>query len=393
MHILHTVEFYHPGKGGAQEVVRQISEQLVRRGHQVTVATTRLKERTTYLVNGVCVEEFDISGNAALGFKGETGRYQQFLRAGAFDVMMNYAAQEWTADLAYPLLDELPFGRVLVPCGFSGLYQPLYQEYYRAMPGILRRYDALIFHATQYRDIDFARQHDVQHCTIIPNGALQSEFDVRQPSFRQRYQIAEDVSLLLTVGSHTGYKGHDVAIEAFRKAKCGPAVLVVIGNMMGSKGCLRECQVRSARANILGAGKKRVLLLDLPRPEVVAAYQAADLFVFPSNIEYSPLVLFEAMASKTPFISSACGNAAEIVDWGGGGTIVESQPMTYGRVKVEAGVLAKEIETLLANPERRRQMAEAGYAAWRQHFTWEKLARDYEQLYLRVAQSRGKVLA
>ena len=40
MKILHTVEYYAPSVGGAQEVVRQISERMVQRGHQVTVATT-----------------------------------------------------------------------------------------------------------------------------------------------------------------------------------------------------------------------------------------------------------------------------------------------------------------------------------------------------------------
>ncbi len=42
MNILHTSEFYSPGVGGEQEVVKQLSERLAARGHEVTVATTRL---------------------------------------------------------------------------------------------------------------------------------------------------------------------------------------------------------------------------------------------------------------------------------------------------------------------------------------------------------------
>jgi L-malate glycosyltransferase len=52
--------------------------------------------------------------------------------------------------------------------------------------------------------------------------------------------------------------------------------------------------------------------------ETVAAYQAADLFLFPSDIERSPVVLFEAMASRTPFLTTAVGNAEEIFGWSGG---------------------------------------------------------------------------
>ena len=39
MDILHTVEFFMHPYWGAELVVQQISEQLVRRGHRVTVAT------------------------------------------------------------------------------------------------------------------------------------------------------------------------------------------------------------------------------------------------------------------------------------------------------------------------------------------------------------------
>src|SRR6266852_226466 len=109
MKILHTVEFYAPSKGGAQEVVRQISEELVKRGHEVTVATKKLAARENVSLNGVRIKEFAISGNSVRGCTGEIGRYQEFLRAGDFDVMMNYAAQQWATDLVYPMLDQLPY--------------------------------------------------------------------------------------------------------------------------------------------------------------------------------------------------------------------------------------------------------------------------------------------
>src|ERR1051326_1054925 len=90
MRILHTVEFYAPSKGGAQEVIRQISEQLVKRGHQVTVATTKLAERSSGQLNGVRIEEFAITGNSVRGCKGDIRRYHDFLRTADFDVMLNY---------------------------------------------------------------------------------------------------------------------------------------------------------------------------------------------------------------------------------------------------------------------------------------------------------------
>ena len=310
MRILHTGEFYSPSIGGAQEVIKQISERLVKRGHKVTVATSKIAERTRHLINGVHIEEFSLSGNAVAGFRGgEEKRYQGFLLNGDFDLMMNYAAQQWATDLVFPIFDQLKYRKVLAPCGFSGLFNSEYASYFAQMPNIMKRYDHLIFHSRVYRDIEFSRKHGLKHHTVIPNGASGEEFKVTDSNFRKRYGISGDIPLILTVGSHTGLKGHRLVIEAFRRARIGHSILIIIGNTFPGKGCLTNCRRHSWLTRALSLGRKQILLLDLPRKDVVAAYHAADLFVFGSQVECSPLVLFEAMASKTPFITVACGNA------------------------------------------------------------------------------------
>mgnify|MGYP001617290643 CR=1 FL=1 len=87
MRILHTVEFYYPSIGGAQEVVRILSERMVKMGHEVTVATTKLPNRTSTTHNGVKIAEFDISGNAVRGIQGEKKKYQNFLKKSGFYVL------------------------------------------------------------------------------------------------------------------------------------------------------------------------------------------------------------------------------------------------------------------------------------------------------------------
>jgi glycosyltransferase involved in cell wall biosynthesis len=382
MKILHTVEFYKPSTGGAQEVVRQISEELVKRGHEVTVATTKLAERANSLINGVRIEEFSIAGNAVRGCNGEIARYQEFLRAGNFDLMMNYAAQQWATDLVYPVLDKLPYRKVLAPCGFSALSDPRYDSYFRDLPDVLRKYDRLIFHSNSGRDVQFARSHGIDQYSVVPNGASLEEFENPDFSFRHRYRIPAGRPLLLTVGSHTGAKGHAVTIDAFRRAKIGPATLVVIGNTVGMTRCLAQCRMQGKFTEIATLGKKRVLLLDPPRKDVVSAYHSADLFVFGSKIECSPIVLFEAAASRTPFLASDCGNAAEIAGWTGAGKVL---PVTT------ADTMARAIEGLFGDKPRLQSMAESGFRAWKTRFTWENIAAQYEQVYadlVRCAQIR-----
>lgn len=382
MKILHTVEFYSPSLGGAQEVIKQVSEQLVKHGHEITVATKKLKDRTNRTINGVDIEEFDISGNEAHGFHGETDRYQKFLLSGDFDLIMNYAAQQWATDLVFPLLDRIQYHKVMAPCGFSGLFDPPFAKYFNKMPAVLKKYDHLIFHSNRYRDINFAREHEVNNYTVIPNGALEDEFGQKDITFRRRYGIPEDAQMLLTVGSHTGEKGHSLAVKAFSRARLGKSVLVIIGNVLpGNKGCLSSCKRRAGWLNLVSRGQKRIILLNPPRSDVVAAYHAADLFIFGSNIECSPLVLFEAMASRTPFITVACGNAEEIANWGHGGLVVPTISRQKGRVDANPIVLAKAIENLFNNPEERQELADAGYKAWKHSFTWEKIALEYERVY------------
>lgn len=384
MNILHTVEFYPPSVGGAQEVVKQISEQLVKRGHHVTVATRKLPERHATVINDVRIEEFDISGNIITGIKGETSRYQDFLIDSKFDIMMNYAAQEWAMDLALPILDQISYPKIMIPCGFSRLFDPYYSEYYAKMPVYMGKYNRLVFHAQDYRDINFARTYALNNITIIPNGASQAEFSTIDRTFRSRYGIPADIPLLLTVCNHTTLKGHRLCIDAFRQARIGHAALVIIGGMKRRGGCLADCHRRAVWIKYTSLGQKSVKLIDPPRQDVVAAFHAADIFIFCSLLEYSPLVLFEALASNTAFISSDCGNAGEIVRLTGGGIVIPSIPSPDGLVFIQTDLMSDEIEKLTKDAARRYRIAEEGHNAWIKQFTWEKIAVQYESLYKSV---------
>ena len=86
---------------------------------------------------------------------------------------------------------------------------------------------------------------------------------------------------------------------------------------------------------------KRVVVTDLPRADLVQAYMNADLFVFASYVEYSPLVLFESAAAGTPFLSVPVGNAAEIASWTGGGVICPALQDEQGYTKVDPKVFGE----------------------------------------------------
>ncbi len=368
-----------------QEVVKQISERLSRAGHDVTVATSHLPERVSNEVNGVKIVPFHVSGNLAEGLRGEVEQYRDFVLNSDFDVMLNYAAQQWATDALIPVLDDISSKKVLVPCGFSALYLPSYQEYFRSMRQWLTKYDACVFASTKYRDTEFAREEGVRSIRVIPNGAAQDEFSTDHFSeIRKKLHIGKEVFLILTVGSHTGLKGHAEVIEMFRQARIQHAALLIVGNDVEG-GCTRSCKMKSTLFNLsprLRARKKSAIVRSLSREDVLAAYRAADLFVLASKIECSPIVLYEAMASQTAFLTSDVGNAKEIIEWSNGGLLISTTFNKNGQSVADLGDGAAKIERLERDEELLCELSCNGFRAWQRRFTWEKIAGEYEQLYL-----------
>jgi len=383
MNILHTVEFYHPFIGGAQEVVRQISEHMVKQGHNVTVATTRMKERKSRVFNGVKIEEFDITGNWVTEMKGETERYQNFLLKSNFDVILNYAAQQWTTDLTLPLLDKIKSKKFFVPCGYSGLNTTTYKEYFDILPQYLKLYDASIYMSSNYKDIQFARDHKISHLEIIPNGVDRSEFqdiDLKYlQDFRQRLDIG-DKFFIVTIGTHTGSKGHRESIYAYLLANIPNSVLMIIGNECYI--CSDYCRKWAARSSYFKhLLHKRIIVPQLNREETVTALKTADLFLFLSNQEYSPLVLFEAAAAGVPFVCSTAGNSQEICEWTEGGIAVPGITKPNGYVKPSILKAAQAATKLYKDRQTRQRMSEKGREVVMKKYTWDILAQKYLDTY------------
>jgi glycosyltransferase involved in cell wall biosynthesis len=386
--ILHAVEFYAPSVGGAQEVVKQVSERLAARGHEVTVATTRLPERDFDALNGVHIEPFAVSGNAVRGMTGEVERYRDYVRGGGFDVVMSYATQQWATDALLPIAGEFDAATVLAPCGFSALHDPAYAGFFAGLPEQLARWDRLVFHSSTYQDVTFAREHGLENIVVIPNGADEREFGIddeaerarRRARFRSAHEGGPDEPLLLTVGGHTGAKGHSLVLSALGRLRNERTTLALVANTPLGRGCLPSCRRRATLARVGSRGRRRALLLDPPREGVIDAYLAADLFVFGSRVECSPLVLFEAAAAGLPVVTVPVGNSAEIIEWTQGGVVVPASRRD-GLVRGRPADVASAVDALLADPRRRREMGVRARAAWRERYAWNAVADRYEALY------------
>ncbi|NYH98078.1 glycosyltransferase [Cupriavidus plantarum] len=162
---------------------------------------------------------------------------------------------------------------------------------------------------------------------VMPNGIDigRFRFDAsRRTATRERLGIQAGTPLLLHVGRLVPAKAQRLLVDALPDVfarldgdgdrslrHSQPARLLIAGG-----GPLHDALAAQIRAHGLD---DRVTLLG-PRHDVPALLDAADAFVLSSDIEGSPLVLAEALASGCPVVSTDAPGVREIV--GGLGLIV-----------------------------------------------------------------------
>lgn len=366
MKILHTVQRYYPDSGGSEEVVRQISERLVQWGHEVTVLTGKSTQRTFTTLNGVNIVDFNISGNEIVGIHGEKAKLEDYLKTNSFDIIMNYAAQIWSTDLFFDKLSTLSGKKVLVPCGYSELKNPLYKNYFTSLPDTLRKYDAIVYLSPNYIDTKFGESHSLTNGIVIPNAADENEFSrVTHGKFKERYSLTNK-QVIINVSNHSTLKGHRFFWNCIKSLNNSNAVGVLIGNpyFTGAKKWLKECYLE---CRLHALQKDGLLFENLARPQVIEAYTDADIFLFGSKVECSPLVMFESFASKTLFVTTNCGNVADYNDIV---RIVENE-----REAIDL------INDYFAHKERYEESLQRGYNLFLTSLNWSSVARQYEQLY------------
>jgi glycosyltransferase involved in cell wall biosynthesis len=380
MKILHTVCDYAPHLSGNQQIVQGLSERLVRRGHKVTVLTAYNPQRNFGHLNGVEILSLKIRGNGAVGMRGEKEAYQRILLSGDYDLIMNYGTNVWTTDLAFNLLPEINAPKVLIPVGFTPLasimWRAIYLRYYRDLPGFMAKYDKVVYNSTADHkpnlDKNFGDKHGITNYVVIPNAVSEEDFvrPLAQPNgFRAKFDIRTP-HILLSVGHHQWLKGHRFMIRAIKQLARSDTSLIIVGdevsNSLPTHSCYNYCagQARSS------GGAIRVLT-HLPRSDTVAAFRDADLYLLGSHFECSPVVLLEAMASRTPFVATDVGNARQLR---GGLTVTDPFQM------------AQMVGRLLDNPSERARLSETGYEEWRSKYTWERVVRLYEGLYRDLVQ-------
>jgi glycosyltransferase involved in cell wall biosynthesis len=208
-----------------------------------------------------------------------------------------------------------------------------------------------------------------ERITIISNGVDTRRYHAPADRSATRCTLgfAEDTILYTVVGTLKEQKGHRYLIEAF-----GPLIsatphlhLLIVGDgeLRGSL----ESQVRAAgiEGNVHFLGN---------RNDVPAILAASDVFVLPSLWEGLPMALIEAMASGLPVIATAVSGSQQVVERGRSGILVPPG---------EVIPLRQAIEALIANPEWARLLGTAARRRIEEAYSAQRQAEEHLVLYHR----------
>jgi glycosyltransferase involved in cell wall biosynthesis len=210
---------------------------------------------------------------------------------------------------------------------------------------------------------------------VIPYGFDPTAFAWTDIARARRTELAKAAyarPVIFTVGRHVYYKGFDVLIRALRA--------VDAELWIGGRGPMTD-DFRAA-AQEAGVAERVRFLGFIPDPELVAYYDACDIFCMPSTerAEQFGLVQLEAMHLGKPVVATRLGTGVEYV------TIDEVTGLLV-EPGSEAG-LAHALNRLLADNALRARLGEAARQRVADVFSVRQMIDKTEALYRRLVPPR-----
>jgi UDP-glucose:(heptosyl)LPS alpha-1,3-glucosyltransferase len=196
---------------------------------------------------------------------------------------------------------------------------------------------------------------------VIYNGVDLLKFNpenkyLYKKEIREKYSISMNEPVILFVGSGFERKGVGFLLKAVELVSKPISVMIV------GKGSDKKYK------NII---KKQRVIFCGPQKEIYKFYAASDLFVFPSIYEPFGNVHLEALASGLPVITTKNSGAAELIQHGINGFVVDAPE--------DIDKMAEYINLLMDDKRREKMGKEARKLA--ENFSFEKHVKKMFNLY------------
>jgi glycosyltransferase involved in cell wall biosynthesis len=362
VHIVHVLS--NLGFGGQERVAFDLAVGQTRAGHRVT--TISLEE------DGPLLQEYDKRGLEVLAMpKKESG----------FDFALISRIRDWLKQAKVDVVhthNPLPlyYGGTAAKAARCKLVHTKHginpakgrQQWMRRAAGVLvDGYVAVSASTAEVARKEFeCRPSRLQ---VIRNGTDLSRFSPNRAlglEVRRELGIPESAFVAGTVGRIYPEKAHPYLLDSLESELAQDFHVVIIGD--GPK-------ARQLTEKV--AGMKRpesVHLLGLRR-DIPRQLCAFDVFLLTSLYEGLPIVLPEAMASGLPVVATAVGGVPKVVVEGETGFLVESG---------DEKALRDRVRQLRSDDELRSRMGQRAQELAHEHYSSERMVRDYLDLYKTV---------
>jgi glycosyltransferase involved in cell wall biosynthesis len=296
MKIIQVASKYYPNLGGVETHVKEISERLVDRDHDVTVITADAGSEVSQCtrIKGVKVKRCrGFSPNDAFHIAPEIGT--QVYSADA-DIIHAHNYHSLSLLFAAATAGETPL--VTTPHYHAGSASPfrdrLLELYHPVGRWAVRRAAAVIA-VSEWEAAKIASDFQVT-AEVIPNGIQIDRFRDAEPARRPN-------SYVLTVGRLEEYKGVQYAIDAL--AHLPDYDLIVAGDGPYAKELARRAEELNLQNRVYLEGR-------VSDERLSSLYAGAEVYLTLSEFEAYGLTVGEALAAGTPCVVRERG---ALVDW------------------------------------------------------------------------------
>ncbi len=389
MQILFCNYEYPPIGGGGGVVMSAVATELARRGHDVTVLTSRAFSLPADSVeDGVRVVRVPVFFRRQLAVANIPSMaaylpmgFLRGLRLGrgrAFDVINTHFVVP-TGPLGDWLSRRLQVPNILSVHG-GDLFDPSkptsphrHAVLRSSITGMLSRADSVV---AQSRDTahNVARIYGVERpVELVPLGIARPPARIR--ASRSAFGMPESAFVMATVGRLVPRKATSQLVQMLATARQRDMYLLVVGDGPDSDTIQRA-------AHELGVADRVKMLGHVAERQKFAALSLADIFVSTSQHEGFGLVFLEAMALGLPVVCYDRGGQVDFL----------STPTTGHVVRLnDLEAFTAAVMDLYRSPDHRGEISRHNLAAVETYFI-DRCARHYEKIFERAVEARASAL-
>jgi glycosyltransferase involved in cell wall biosynthesis len=386
MKVLQVISYFNPKFGGDVNVCINISKELVKRNHTVTILTTDFHFDGQFAdmvrADGIAVIPVHCIVNFGNFLYSPTINTWLRKNLRGFDIihLHTFWSHQHVAARSFAIKYRIPYimqahGTVITFFDKQNL-KKLYDFVWGNK--ILRDASKLIALTETEKEQYRVRGVPEKKICIIPNGINLSEFEhlPKKGKFRQKFQIQDDCRLILYIGRLHEAKGLDLLVDAFYELnKISKDVrLMLAGPDEGyHNDLLNKIQKLNLENEILVPGF-------ISNEEKIQAFIDSDVFVTPFYWGF-PVTFLEACACGLPIITTTHGDK---LNWFNDnvGIVVE-----YNQESLKNAILK-----ILNDDELKIKFGEKGKEIVKNEFNWGAIILKLETAYLQSIDEKSKLV-